>query len=233
MSHFPLFALDHLELLLGTWGLQTAGQASLTSSSEEAPPLWASFVTWTDCMELPIILEKVLLCLCHHLPGRAIYWLRARSGEATAAATAQHLENSLRAKSSSPGRVGTVFKTFVLWGFFFVCFLIKKYHSHLPLPQQIPYRLSNLSNWSTCSTTRTSPASYLSKMPDESVSVGVDLVQTSLDQVRVHWTSHCDLWAVTLSQLQSHPSLTLTQSQAKHMKVSPDTCSSCCWGDPV
>lgn len=102
---------------LGTWELQTAGRASLTFSSEAAPPFWASFVT--DHMELPIILEKVLLCLCHHLPGRAIYCLRAGSGEATAAVTAQHLENSLRAESSSPGRVGTMFEMFLLLLLFF------------------------------------------------------------------------------------------------------------------
>lgn len=100
----------------------------LSSSSEAASQFEVSVVTWIDRMELWIILEKVVLCLCRHLPRRAIYCLRTASREATAAVTAQYPENSPGAESSSPSRVQTMLEM----PFFF---LIKKYHSDLPLPQ--------------------------------------------------------------------------------------------------
>lgn len=56
-------------------------------------------------MELWIMLEKVVLCLHHHLPRRAIYCLRVASREAATAVMAQHPEHSPEAESSSPSRV--------------------------------------------------------------------------------------------------------------------------------
>lgn len=63
-----------------------------------------------------------------------------------------------------------------------------------------------------------------------------ELVQTNLNvvwEIRVHLPSHCDLWALTLDQLQSHLS-PLCWHKAKHcMRASPKSCSSCCWGELV
>lgn len=106
-------------------------------------------------------------------------------------------------------------------------FLIKKYHSDLPLPQ--PYRLCGFYPTEIHTQQQEySPTSYLSKMHSESVSVGADLVQMSLElvwEIRVHFPSHCDLQAVTPAW--SQPLVSLHHTDTKK------PCNSCCWGQLV
>lgn len=77
------------------------------------------------------MLEKVVLCLHHHLLRRAIYCLRAASREPETAVMAQHPEHSPEAESSSPSGVQTRLEM----SFFKLLLLIKKYCFALPLPQ--------------------------------------------------------------------------------------------------
>lgn len=123
----------------------------------------------------------------------------------------------------------------VFVGFFF---LIKKYHSHLPLPQHrfptgwaISIRLKHMFN------NKNIPCQLLEQKAWWICQCGSRL---GADKSGPGWRGHGplnkSLWPLgtdTEPLAVSHPSPSLTQSQAKHMEVSPDTCSSCCWGDLV
>lgn len=176
-------------------------------------------------MELWIMLEKMVLCLHHHLPRRAIYCLRAASREAATAVMSQHPGNSPGAESSSPSRVKTrleISLLLLLW--------IKNYCSHLPLPQhRFPTGWADSIQLKHMFNNKNIPCQLFKQnalwmclcgswLGADKPGAGLR-AQGPIAESLWHWLGHSHSFLCTI----------LTQSQAQHRGASPKPGSSCCW----